>query len=71
MAAVTSTQGWRSFSVRGTIVMTICAMVIGILAQLSTMFFDSELQVVWALALMILTLLLRPQGILGKRERVG
>jgi branched-chain amino acid transport system permease protein len=46
-------------------------MVIGILAQLSTMFFDSELQVVWALALMILTLLLRPQGILGKRERVG
>ena len=47
------------------------AMVIGILAQLSTMFFDSELQVVWALALMILTLLLRPQGILGKRERVG
>ncbi|MEO7007123.1 MAG: branched-chain amino acid ABC transporter permease [Terrimesophilobacter sp.] len=47
------------------------AMVIGILAQVSTMFFDSELQVVWALGLMILTLLVRPQGILGKRERVG
>lgn len=47
------------------------AMVIGILAQLSTAFFDSELQVVVALVLMILTLLVRPQGILGRSERVG
>lgn len=47
------------------------SMVIGILAQLSTAFFDSELQVVVALLLMILTLLVRPQGILGRSERVG
>lgn len=47
------------------------SMVVGLLAQLSTVFFDSELQTVWALLLLILVLLVRPQGLLGMRERVG
>lgn len=47
------------------------SMFVGLLAQLSTAFFDSELQTVWALVLLILVLLVRPQGLLGQRERVG
>lgn len=47
------------------------SMFVGLLAQLSTAFFDSELQTVWALVLLILALLVRPQGLLGQRERVG
>ncbi|MCZ2849113.1 branched-chain amino acid ABC transporter permease [Modestobacter sp. VKM Ac-2978] len=47
------------------------SIVVGLLAQLSTVFFDSELQTVWALLLLILVLLVRPQGLLGLRERVG
>jgi neutral amino acid transport system permease protein len=47
------------------------SLVVGLLAQLSTVFFDSELQTVWALLLLILVLLVRPQGLLGLRERVG
>jgi len=47
------------------------SLVVGLLAQLSTAFFDSELQIVWALAILILVLLVRPQGLLGRRERVG
>lgn len=47
------------------------SLVVGLLAQLSTAFFDAELQTVWALLLLILVLLVRPQGLLGLRERVG
>lgn len=47
------------------------SLVVGLLAQLSTAFFDSELQLVWALALLIVVLLVRPQGLLGRPERVG
>jgi len=47
------------------------ALVIGIVSQLSTLWFPSSLQNMWALLIMILVLLLRPQGILGRRERVG
>lgn len=47
------------------------SLVVGLLAQLSTVFFDSELQIVWALGILIVVLLVRPQGLLGRRERVG
>ncbi|MDP9459030.1 MAG: carboxypeptidase regulatory-like domain-containing protein [Actinomycetota bacterium] len=47
------------------------SLVVGLLAQLSTVFFETELQTVWALLLLVLVLLVRPQGLLGLRERVG
>jgi neutral amino acid transport system permease protein len=47
------------------------AMVIGIFIQLSTLFIPTELKYVGALVVLILILLVRPQGILGKKDRVG
>lgn len=47
------------------------ALVIGLFTQLSTLFIAAELQVVGALLVLILVLIVRPQGILGTRERVG
>ncbi|WP_238146694.1 branched-chain amino acid ABC transporter permease [Ornithinimicrobium murale] len=47
------------------------ALVIGLVSQYSTLWFPSSLQNMWALLVMILVLLFRPQGILGRRERVG
>ncbi|TQN31471.1 amino acid/amide ABC transporter membrane protein 1 (HAAT family) [Haloactinospora alba] len=44
---------------------------IGLVAQLSTLWFSPQLQNAWALAIMVIVLLVRPQGILGRRERVG
>ncbi|MDN5860337.1 MAG: branched-chain amino acid ABC transporter permease [Pseudonocardia sp.] len=46
-------------------------LVIGLVAQLSTAYFPVELQNAWALGVLILVLLVRPQGILGRAERVG
>ncbi len=47
------------------------ALVIGLFTQLSTLFIPAELQVVGALVVLILVLIVRPQGILGTAERVG
>jgi neutral amino acid transport system permease protein len=47
------------------------AIVIGLFIQLSTLVIPTEMKTVSALFLMILILLVRPQGILGRRERVG
>ncbi len=47
------------------------ALTIGVLIQVSTLVIPTELKTVSALFVMILMLLFRPQGILGKRERVG
>lgn len=47
------------------------ALVIGLVSQLSTLWAPASLQNMWALLVMILVLLVRPQGILGRRERVG
>ncbi len=47
------------------------SLVIGIFTQLSTLVIPSELQQVGALAILILVLIVRPQGILGRAERVG
>lgn len=47
------------------------AFVVGITVQLSTLVVPTELKTAAALALMILLLLVRPQGLLGRAERVG
>lgn len=47
------------------------SLVIGIVAQVSTIWFPVELQNAWALIVLILVLLVRPQGIFGRRERIG
>lgn len=47
------------------------AMVVGLFVQLTTLIIPTEMKTVGALFLMIIILLVRPQGILGRRERVG
>ncbi len=47
------------------------SLVVGIFLQLSTLIIPSELKNVGALAVLIVILLVRPQGILGRAERVG
>ncbi|MDP9497717.1 MAG: branched-chain amino acid ABC transporter permease [Actinomycetota bacterium] len=47
------------------------SLVVGVFTQLSTLFIPAELQVVGALVVLILILIVRPQGILGRAERVG
>ena len=47
------------------------AFVIGTLVEVSTLFIPAELKYVGALAVLIIVLLIRPQGLLGKAQRVG
>lgn len=47
------------------------SLVVGLFVQLSTIWVPPELKNVGALAILIIILLIRPQGILGRRERVG
>ena len=47
------------------------SLVIGLVATLSTLWFSTELQDAWALGIMMLVLLVRPQGIFGRAQRVG
>lgn len=47
------------------------SVVIGIFTQVSTLVIPAELQNVGALVILILILVVRPQGILGRAERVG
>lgn len=47
------------------------ALVVGVFIQLTTLVIPTELKTVGALFLMIIILLIRPQGLLGRRERVG
>ncbi|AYY15393.1 branched-chain amino acid ABC transporter permease [Actinobacteria bacterium YIM 96077] len=46
-------------------------LVIGLVTELSVLWFPPELKFMWALLALIVVLLVRPQGILGRRERVG
>lgn len=46
-------------------------LLIGLVMQLSTLWSPVELQNAWALLVLVLVLLVRPQGLLGRRERVG
>ena len=47
------------------------AIIIGLVINLSTLFIDPELKSMIALLAMALVLMFRPQGILGRAERVG
>jgi neutral amino acid transport system permease protein len=47
------------------------SLVIGVFTQMSTLVIPAELQNVGALVVLILILVVRPQGILGRAERVG
>ncbi len=47
------------------------SLIVGLLIQVSTLFVPPELKNLGALAILIIILLVRPQGILGRRERVG
>jgi branched-chain amino acid transport system permease protein len=47
------------------------ALVVGLVINLSTLFIDAELKNMVALLVLVLILLFRPQGILGRPERVG
>jgi neutral amino acid transport system permease protein len=44
---------------------------IGVVTQISSLWLSTEFKLVIAFAVLILVLLVRPQGILGRRERVG
>jgi branched-chain amino acid transport system permease protein len=45
--------------------------VVGIFVEVSTLVIPSELKNAGALAILVIILLIRPQGLLGRRERVG
>jgi branched-chain amino acid transport system permease protein len=47
------------------------SMVVGMVMELSTLWIPSEFKTVTALAILIVILLVRPQGILGQAERIG
>ncbi len=47
------------------------ALIVGLFIELSTLFIPTELKNVGALGILIVILLVRPQGLLGRRERVG
>jgi branched-chain amino acid transport system permease protein len=47
------------------------SMVVGVVMELSTLWIPSEFKTVTALAILIVILLVRPQGILGHAERIG
>jgi branched-chain amino acid transport system permease protein len=44
---------------------------IGLITEISTLWFPPELKYMWGLLALILILLVRPQGMLGRAERVG
>ena len=47
------------------------SIIIGLLVEVSTLWIPSDLKYVGALVVLILVLLVRPQGILGRKERIG
>ena len=47
------------------------AIVIGLFVEVSTLFVPPELKFVGGLVVLIVVLLIRPQGLLGKAQRVG
>jgi neutral amino acid transport system permease protein len=47
------------------------AIIVGVLIETSAMILPADMKYVGALAVMILILLVRPQGILGRKERIG
>jgi branched-chain amino acid transport system permease protein len=47
------------------------ALIVGLTINLSTLFIDAEVKNMIALLIMVVVLMFRPQGILGKAERIG
>jgi branched-chain amino acid transport system permease protein len=47
------------------------ALIVGVFIEVSTLIIPSELKIAGVLAVLIIILLVRPQGILGRRERIG
>ncbi|MCI2957866.1 branched-chain amino acid ABC transporter permease [Agromyces atrinae] len=47
------------------------SIIVGLFVELSTLWLPSDMKYVGALVILILVLLFRPQGILGRRERIG
>lgn len=47
------------------------ALIVGLLVEVSSLWIPADLKYVAALVILILILLFRPQGILGRRERIG
>lgn len=47
------------------------SLVVGLLVEVSTLWIPADLKYVGALVVLIVILLFRPQGILGRRERIG
>ncbi|WP_403022987.1 branched-chain amino acid ABC transporter permease [Salinibacterium sp. GXW1014] len=47
------------------------AIIVGVMVEISGLWIPSDLKYVGALGILILVLLFRPQGILGRRERIG
>ncbi len=47
------------------------ALIVGVLIETSALIIPNDLKYVGALVVLIVILLFRPQGILGKKERIG
>ena len=47
------------------------SIIVGVGVQLSTIWIPTDLKNVGALVVLIVVLIVRPQGIMGKKERVG
>ena len=47
------------------------SIIVGLLVELSTLWIPSDLKYVGAFLVLIVVLLIRPQGILGRSERIG
>jgi branched-chain amino acid transport system permease protein len=47
------------------------ALIVGILVETSSLFIPADLKYVGALVVLIVILLVRPQGLLGRKQRIG
>jgi neutral amino acid transport system permease protein len=47
------------------------SLLVGLITELSVVWFPDELKYAWGLGVLVLVLLVRPQGLLGRRERIG
>jgi branched-chain amino acid transport system permease protein len=47
------------------------ALIVGILVETSSLFIPADLKYVGALVVLIVVLLVRPQGLLGRKQRIG
>jgi branched-chain amino acid transport system permease protein len=50
---------------------TVGALIIGMVVEVSSMFIPNELKYAAALVILIVILIARPQGVLGKKQRIG